>query len=155
MTAPAYQPVTRAENRAIQGPRPGTQTLLNVILMHTMLRGARSGGIYANRTVRFGKSLSLHSAGRACDVMVPATNGVATTAGRQLGDELFLRCVAAAEQCGICEVIWWDKRWTSAGVKPYKHTNHRDHVHIGQTIDMASRTDPQLGVWFNHFLFER
>jgi len=131
--------------------------LSDVILMHYMGRGMKGGGIYNRRPVRLGRAWSLHAGGRAADFMVPATGGVATKAGKALGDELFMRAIAAAEACGICEIIWWDKRWTGdKGVQHYAPTNHRDHVHIGQTVDMASRTDStNLRRWFRHFLFER
>ena len=152
---PAYQRVTTGEANAVHAPRPGTQALLDVIITELHIRGARTGGIYNRRTVRGGKAWSLHSAGRACDVMVPSVNGMASEAGKKLGDELFLRCIAAADQCGICEIIWWDKRWTGdKGVQRYKPRNHFDHVHIGQTVDMSSRRDTaELRKWFRHFLF--
>jgi hypothetical protein len=156
MAAPKYQPATTHEVNQVAGPRPATQVLSDVIVLHYLARGAKSGGIYNRRRVRLGSAWSLHAAGRALDVMVPAKAGVATAAGKQLGDEIWLRAIAAAEACGICEVIWWDKRWTGdKGVHPYKPTNHRDHVHIGQTVDMAVRRDQGLSRWFKHFLFER
>lgn len=152
---PAYQRATTHEVNGVHGPRPGTRALSDVIITELHARGARSGGIYNRRPVRLGRTWSLHAAGRGLDVMVPARNGVATVDGKKLGDELFLRAVAAADQVGACEVIWWDKRWTGdGGVKPYRPTNHRDHVHIGQTVDMAARPDtPDLRKWFRHFLF--
>lgn len=156
MPAPKYQPATWSEARAVHGPKPGTQALLDTILWHMRLRGLNvwSGGIYNRRTIRGSVLPSLHSCGRALDVMVPQT-----PAGRAAGDQLFLRAINAAEACGICEIIWNRQRWTAdRGVRPYKGTNpHLDHVHIGQTIDVASRgagaERDNLVRWYAHFLF--
>lgn len=158
MAAPAYQPATWREANTVNGPRPGTQVLLDVLLWNMAAKGhvVSSGGIYNRRTVRGGTAPSLHSCGRAADVMVPNTK-----TGRRTGDEIFLRLIAAAEACGVCEIIWNRSRWTAAkGVVPYKGKNpHVDHVHVGQTIDGASRgagsQRADLVRWYTHFLFER
>jgi len=144
--APKYQPVTAAEARLVQGPRPGSRALSDVVLFRMASRGVKTGGIYASRKVRGSlTSWSTHAAGRGIDWMVP---------DKATGDELFLRLVNACDQIGVGEVIWRHQRWASGEVKPYKPTNHFDHVHCSQTIDMASRPDtPELRRWFDHFLF--
>jgi hypothetical protein len=143
--APKYQPVTAAEAKAVQGPRPGSRALSDVVLARMAHRGVRSAGIYNSRRVRLGTAWSTHAAGRGIDWAVP---------DKATGDELFLRLVNACDQIGVGEVIWRDVRWASGEVKPYRPKNHYDHVHCSQTIDMASRPDtPDLRKWFDHFLF--
>ena len=144
---PKYQPVTASEANAIHGPRPGSVALSDVVLARMASRGVRTGGIYNHRKVRGSlTSWSTHAAGRGIDWMVP---------NKQVGDELFLRLVNACDQIGVAEVIWQHQRWTGdKGVQPYKPSNHLDHVHASQTIDMASRSDTDaLRRWFDHFLF--
>ena len=148
-----YEPPTAAELRTVTGPRPGTRALHDVLAWHYHGRGVRSGGIY-NRRNRRGvlgpltvQGSSLHSVGRAVDLM---------TTDRAVHDDIFLRCIAAADQCGIVEVISWERRWTpDKGVQPYRGTSpHRDHCYVGQSVDAASRPDTaDLRKWFSHFLF--
>ena len=154
-----YEPPTAAELRTVTGPRPGTRALHDVLVWHYHARGVKSGGIYNRRNRRgvlgplTARGASLHSVGRAADLM---------TSDKAVHDEIFLRCIAAGEQCGIVEVISWNRRWTpDKGVHPYKGASpHRVHVHVGQSVDMASRgatteDAAALRKWFSHFLFER
>lgn len=146
---PAYERVTSVEAKTIQGPRPGALALSDVVIEHYMDRGVRSGGIYNSRRVRGGRAWSLHAAGRGIDWMCPT---------KQVGDELFLRLIHAADACGVCEVIWNRQRWTEdKGVQQYRGVNpHVDHVHVGMTIDVSARPDTKdLRRWFKHFLFDR
>lgn len=146
----AYQPVTSAELRTVVGPRPGARVVSDVIVWSMYAKGVRSAGIYNRRPQRGKKILtaataSLHAAGRGIDIAVP---------NKQVGDELFLRLLAAADAIGVCEVIWWDRRATIKGILPYKGAdNHHTHLHIGLTADMADNTNPKLGDWVKHFLF--
>jgi hypothetical protein len=143
----AYQPVSRAELRAHTGPRPGTRALHDVLIWMFHSRGVTSGGIYNRRAVRGGTSWSLHAVGRALDIMVPV--------GDPVGWEIALRVIRAADALGVCEVIYDAKRWTrEKGTVAYHGVNkHRDHVHIGMTVDMADRPDtPELRRWFAIFV---
>ena len=149
-----YEPPTAAELRTVTGPRPGTRALHDVLVWHYHGRGVRSAGIY-NRRPRRGLSVltpataSLHAVGRGLDL---------ATTDKAVHDEIFLRCIAAADQCGIVEIISWNRRWTpDKGVRDYRGASpHRDHVHVGQSVDAASRPDTaDLRKWFSHFLFER
>ena len=153
----AYQPVTSVELKTITGPRPGVRAVLDTILWFRSaptkegFGGVTSGGIYNRRPVR-GKtvlnpgSASLHSAGRALDIVVPS---------KKAGDELCLRLIAAADAIGICEIIWWEKRFTSKGEKAYKGASpHKDHIHVGFTADWGARANtPDLRKWVSHFVF--
>lgn len=146
----SYEPVTAVELKTVVGPRPGAQTISNVIVFNMYDKGVRSAGIYNRRPIRGKKILtpataSLHAAGRGIDISVP---------NKQIGDELFLRVVNAADAIGVCEVIWWDKRATSKGILDYHGVdNHHTHLHIGITADMADNRSPQLDAWVKHFLF--
>lgn len=138
-----YEAVQRWELRRHKGERKGTRALLDVLLVLFHAHGARSGGIYNRRLVRGGSSWSLHSVGRACDVMVQR---------QDIGDLIAGVVVARAEGLGVCEVIWNRRRWTpERGWVGYAGTNpHTDHVHIGQTISVADSPASleQLHAWF-------
>jgi hypothetical protein len=147
----AYQPVTAVELKTVTGPRPGVQAVLDTILWFRHDKGVKSAGIYNRRPVRgktilTPKSASLHAAGRGLDISVPS---------KEVGDELYLRLVNAADAIGVCEVIWWDRRITSKGEKPYKGVdNHHTHLHVGFTADWADRkNNADLRRWASHFLF--
>ena len=147
---PKYEKATWDEVLQVQGPRPGARVLSDVVIRHYLAAGVqvKTGGIYNRRRVRGGTSWSLHAVGRGVDWMVP---------DKATGDQLFLRLINAADQCGVCEVIWNRQRWdgTTGKVTPYRGVNpHTDHVHAGMTIDVASHPDTQdLRRWFDHFLF--
>jgi hypothetical protein len=124
--------------------------LHDVLIWMFHARGATSGGIYNRRPVRGGLSWSLHAVGRALDIMHPV--------GDPVGPEIALRSIRAAVALGVAEVIFNDGqkawRWTEEkGTKRYWGLNkHRDHVHIGMTVDMADRPDtPELRHWFAIF----
>jgi len=146
-----YQPVSATELKQVIGPRPGARALNDVIVPRLFSKGVRSAGIY-NRRPRRGltalnpRTASLHAAGRAVDISIP---------NQKVGDELFLRLISAADAIGICEIIWWDRRVSSDGVKAYKgKDNHHTHIHIGLTSDFADRTNtPDLRKWISHFIF--
>ena len=143
-----YEPVTSAEAKAIQGPRPGARALSDVVLMHYMARGVKTGGIYNSRKVRGSlTSWSTHAAGRGIDFMVPS---------KEVGDEIYLRLINASDATGVGEVIWQHYRWTGQkGQQNYKPSNHLDHVHCSMTIDMASHPNTEdLRRWFAWFLFK-
>lgn len=147
---PKYQAVTASEANGVHGPRPGAVALQDVILMHYAGR-LGTDGIYNHRKVRGSlTSWSLHAAGRAIDIHVPPTQAA-------LGGELMVRLVKSADALGVCEVIWNRTRWdgTSGQTKPYGGSDpHTTHVHIGMTVDIASRPNtPDLHKWFDFFLF--
>lgn len=143
----AYQKVTHSELRTRTGPRPGVRAFHDSVLWVMHGRGVRSGGIYNRRRVRGGTSWSLHSVGRAADLMVPDVN---------TGLEIAFRAIRNAPWLGVSEVIFNRKRWTAEqGTRSYGGSNpHRDHVHIGFTIDFADRPDTEdLRRWCAHFMF--
>lgn len=141
--ANAYTPVTTAEYRQHRGrTRPGVVAAHDTILF--MMGGSvTSGGMVNDRNVRGGSAKSLHSVGRAADWMVRAGSGArAGMTARQVGDELFVRLIAAAPAIGLDEVIWNRKRWSpDKGLRSYHGVNpHTDHVHAGFDPAFADST---------------
>lgn len=59
------RPYTGIKDAPARGARPGTKQFQALMVY---LFGMRSLGIYANRPVRGGSSLSVHATGRACDL---------------------------------------------------------------------------------------
>jgi hypothetical protein len=144
-----YQGPTSTELRTISGPQPGVQAFADAVMLKLgPTRGLTNLGIYNRRTVRGRKgpltplNASLHAVGRAWDCGVPKG-----PAGKQLGDELWLRCVDGATRglVGVQEVIWNRQRWTpDKGVRPYKGVDdHTTHLHISFSIDWAQNHAPQ------------
>lgn len=136
----AYEPVTPLELLRNRGERPGVRVFLNVMLFLFKARGMTNVGIYNRRKVRGGGSWSLHSVGRAVDLGIPAGS-------KALGDDIADRLVRAATKLGICEVIWYRRRWTAEkGWQSYHGTDpHTGHVHVGFTKAMADKTDDAEG----------
>ena len=105
---------------------PGTKQLETLLLR--LFPGTRTAGIYNCRTVRGGKSTSLHAEGRAVDLWITSI---------AQGDALAKWARDHSEQYQIQEVIWNRKIWSvlhaNAGWRKYTGENqHTDHVHIGQ-----------------------
>ena len=134
----AYEPVTQLELLRYRSARPGVRVFMNVMLFLFKARGMSDVGIYNRRAVRGGKSWSLHAVGRAADLGVNS---------KALGDEIADRLVRAAAKLGICEVIWYRRRWTAEkGWQSYHGAdNHTTHVHVGFTRDMAGKSDTADG----------
>lgn len=144
---PVYEPVTGAELFRYHGPAPGTKALSDVVLFTYFQHGVRSGGIYNRRKQRSGSAWSLHSVGRAADFMVTSSD-----IGNWLGHHL----VNTAELIGCCEVIFEDWRWTGdRGFHTYTRGGHDDHVHCGQTREVARSKSSieELHHWFGNALF--
>ena len=144
-----YQGPTSTELRTITGPQPGVQAFADaVMLKYGPTRHLTNLGIYNRRTIR-GRSgvltplnASLHAVGRAWDAGVPKG-----PAGKNLGDELWKRCIDGATKglVGVQEIIWYRQRWTpDKGVRPYKGVDdHTTHLHISFSIDWAQNHSPQ------------
>lgn len=90
---------------------------------------ARNGGIYNCRSVRGSTTTSIHSEGRALDVMFPVHNGKAHASGTELLNTL----ARNGTSLGIQSIIWNRKiysRRTPNG-RDYSGVNpHVDHLHI-------------------------
>jgi hypothetical protein len=153
-----YTPVSAAEYRQHRGQtRPGVVAFHDSVIF-CMGGSVRSGGMVNDRRQRGGTARSLHSVGRAPDFMVQ--NGTGPRAGwtpKEVGDELFVRLIAAHEAIGLDEAIWWRKRWTpEKGIRPYLGiASHKDHVHAGLDPAMADNAAPydDLCRWFARAIF--
>lgn len=114
------------------GPQPGTQALMDALL--AAYTGSASMGIYANRNVRGGSSLSLHAEGRAGDF---------APVNKAQGDQVAEFIRVHYRELGIQELIWWHRIFTAEradeGWRNYTGVNpHEDHVHFGQVPGAAS-----------------
>lgn len=153
-----YTPVSGAEYARYKGKtRPGVVAFHDSVIF-CMGGSVRSGGMVSVRRQRGGFAISQHAVGRAGDFMVQAGKG--TRIGRtpkQIGDELFVRLIAAHAAIGLDEVIWWRKRWTpEKGVRTYWGiASHKDHVHATLDPKMADNTAPfhDLTKWFARAIF--
>jgi hypothetical protein len=120
--------------------RPGAVALLDWCL--AQYPGvARSGGIYNCRPVRGSSAVSIHSEGRAVDVMMPVVGGRA----HQSGHDLLRRLGAKGVDLGLQTVIW-DRRIYSArspSGRSYPGLNpHVDHLHLEMTRQAADSHTP-------------
>ncbi len=114
-----------------QGPTPGARAILAWSLAN--YRTATSLGIYNNRSVRGGSSLSTHAEGRAIDVGFPATVG-GTPEGWALANAMRIH----HRDLGVQGVIYARRIWTNTqndrGWRQYNgKAAHNEHVHIELT----------------------
>lgn len=118
-----YQPATTPSG----GPTPGALALRD----YARSLGFGDAGIYNNRPVRGGTSLSVHAEGRAIDI----------TMGRRSVADLtaFINQLIANPALGIQQVIWQRQYWRpDTGWRPYRGVNpHTDHAHIELTREAA------------------
>lgn len=150
--------VSKQEYQQFRGKtRPGVVALHNTV-MFCMGGSVRSGGMVNDRPIRGGVSLSKHAVGRAADWMVQ--NGAGTREGKtpkEIGDELFIRLVAAAPAIGLEEAIWYRKIWTpDKGLRTYYGlASHEDHVHAALNQAMADNQAPydDLCRWYASAIF--
>ena len=102
---------------------------------------ARNGGIYNCRPVRGSSAVSIHSEGRALDVMFPVVGGKAHAEGH----DLFKTLAQNADKLGLQAIIW-DRRIFSARTpsgRAYTGTNpHIDHLHIEMNRHFADTLTP-------------
>jgi peptidoglycan hydrolase-like protein with peptidoglycan-binding domain len=90
---------------------------------------ARSGGIYNCRSIRGSSAKSVHSEGRAIDIMFPVIAGKASWAGHNAVEKLG----PVAERLGVTMMIFdrrfWSQRAPSGAVYRGVHP-HVDHLHL-------------------------
>jgi hypothetical protein len=128
--------------KASGGPTPGATALMNHLLGR-FTDSTRNGGIYANRNVRGGTSLSVHAEGRAGDVMVPVVGG-----GHASGNAIAKYLETNADRFGIQRLIWNGRSWnrrTRTWVAYNGQNPHKDHVHWEITPEAAARPDLYSG----------
>lgn len=112
------------------GATPGAQSLLRWALAQSGV--AWSGGIYNCRAVRGTTTRSVHSEGRAVDVMLPVSGGKAHPDG-----DMLLGLIAPHGKALGVQTVIWNRRIYSARSpegREYRGTNpHVDHLHIELT----------------------
>lgn len=109
-------------NRCSGGARPGAKALA-AVLLEKFPRG-RNGGIYNCRRVRGRPSTSIHSDGRALDIMVP---------NRDYGAAIVKALLPHVGRLGIQTIINNRTIWSARSPKGRRYTGvspHYDHVHI-------------------------
>lgn len=128
-----YEP---AGKRAAGGPTPGAVALRDVC---TAAFGVTDLGIYANRPVRGGSTLSVHAEGRAWDPGVAGAQPWSVT-------PLVEWAIRNWEWLGVQLVIWQRRQWGGrhgprwgpyTGVDP-----HTGHAHIELTRHAAATLTP-------------
>ena len=128
--------------KASGGPTPGAKALQDHLL-GKFTDSTSNGGIYANRNVRGGTSLSVHAEGRAGDVMVPVVGG-----GHTSGNAIASYLEQNADRFGIQRLIWNGRSWnrrTREWVAYNGQNPHKDHVHWEITPEAAARPDLYAG----------
>lgn len=127
--------------RPTNGPQPGALALKDWIVAN--YPDLKSLGIYVNRPVRGGRTLSTHAEGRAIDIGTHKP-----TFDRITGDGLAERLWDSHVELGIQCVIWWERIRTNTrsleGWRPYRGVSpHRDHLHIELTRAAAKALTPE------------
>ena len=113
------------------GPQPGAWGALDYYLSAYKSKGAVSDGIYNCRSVRGGRTTSIHGEGRAIDMGVrPASQSWATALANAI--------VAMSKELGVQCVIWNRKIWSSqyphSGWRSYSGVDpHTLHLHVELT----------------------
>lgn len=122
-----------------RGPQPGAIALRDWVLAN--YPDLTSLGIYNNRPVRGGASLSTHAEGRAIDIGTPSETAPTETA-RATGRVLAALLIEHHAALGVQQIIFDRRLWrntrASGGWSGYHGTNpHRGHLHIELTRQAA------------------
>lgn len=110
------------------GPQPGAWGAMDYFLSAYKSKGGVNTGIYNCRSVRGGRTTSLHGEGRAADFGIrPYSAGYGTALARAL--------VAYSKELGIQCVIWnrgiWSSSYPHSGFRRYSGVaSHTDHIHV-------------------------
>lgn len=116
------------------GPTTGAQGIMAWFLAKYADDGGLNAGIYNCRTIRGGKTTSLHGEGRAADLAIrPYRAGYGTA----LADLLRLH----SKELGIQCIIWNRKIWSGYYTEWRKYTGvnpHVDHLHVELSWKSAS-----------------
>ena len=118
------------------GPQPGAWGAMDYFMSAHKSDGAVNSGIYNCRTVRGGRTTSIHGEGRAADF------GIRPYSARW-GWALANALVAMSDELGVQCVIWDRKIWSCSyphsGWRNYGGTHpHTDHIHVEFTWARAN-----------------
>lgn len=129
-----------------KGPQPGAVALRDWILANYSQLGDL--GIYNNRSVRGGQSLSTHAEGRAIDIGTPSETAP-TPEARNDGRNLRRHLIAHHAELGVQLIIFDRLVWSAVrhdeGLRPYRGSNpHRGHLHIELNRAAAVALTPSM-----------
>ena len=118
----------RGARSCTSGPQPGAWGAMDYFLSAYRKKGGVNTGIYNCRSVRGGRTTSLHGEGRAADFGIRPY-------GAAYGTALANALVAFSKELGIQCVIWNRKIWSSSypysGFRRYNGVaSHTDHIHV-------------------------
>ena len=118
----------RGARSCTSGPQPGAWGAMDYFLSAYKSKGGVNTGIYNCRSVRGGRTTSLHGEGRAADFGIRPY-------GARYGTALANALVAFSKELGIQCVIWNRKIWSSSyphsGWRRYNGVaSHTDHIHV-------------------------
>lgn len=119
------------------GPQPGAWGAMDWFLSAYKSKGGVSDGIYNCRSVRGGRTTSVHGEGRAADFGIRPY-------GASYGTALANKIVAMSKELGVQCVIWNRKIWSSAyphaGWRRYSGIDpHTGHLHVEFTWTQARK----------------
>lgn len=119
------------------GPQPGVWGAMDYFLSAYSSKGGVNTGIYNCRTVRGGRTTSLHGEGRAADFGIRPH-------GAAYGTALANAIVSMSKELQVQCVIWNRKIWSSSyprsGWRRYNGVaSHVDHLHVEFTWAGANR----------------
>jgi uncharacterized protein (TIGR03382 family) len=99
---------------------------------------------FACRVVAGSNNLSVHSVGRALDIMIPPVGDdgsvSSSDADNDLGDPIAAWLIEHAEEVGVQYIVWDQQQWSGRKdpgqkLSPYGGSNpHIDHIHVELTI---------------------
>lgn len=125
------------------GPQPGAWGALDWYVTAYKSKGGVSDGIYNCRSVRGGRTTSIHGEGRAIDMGVRPY-------GSRYGTALANKIVSMSKELGVQCVIWNRKIWSSAyahsGWRSYGGVDpHTGHLHVELTWAQANKGRKESG----------
>lgn len=137
-------------NKCTGGPQPGARGMMAWFLAKYKAKGGLNTGIYNCRSVRGGRTTSLHGEGRAVDLGIRPLRAKYGTA---LADALRKNSKELGIQCIIWNRKIWSGSYPHAGWRPYKgQANHYDHLHVELTWAGAKRSEKAMISLLNKYV---
>ena len=129
------------------GPQPGVRGAMAWFLGRYADQGGLNTGIYNCRSVRGGRTTSLHGEGRAADFGI---RPYSAKYGTQLAEAMRRK----SKELGIQCIIWNRKIWSgahpNAGWRRYTGVaSHTDHIHVEFTWATARKSESAVIALFN------
>lgn len=131
-----------AGSSCAKGTTIGAKSLSDVVMKKYSPPVSSVGGFSCRANTANPSELSVHSTGRALDIMIDGT----TPKGRETGDRIRNFMINNAEKLGVQMVIWNKHIWSvnQKGWRSYGGPNpHTDHLHV--EINIAASKKSNLG----------